>query len=296
MEVELRDNSVDYEKLQNVAQAIADKGRTQSGIQAILSPFQRRRAAAAGRRRPGQGGDAGRPARRRLPGAADLSGLDLRQPVQPVRPHLPGLCPGRSPYRVTPEEISRLYVRNANGDMVPIGTMAAIELPDRAVADQPLQPAPGGAGPGRAGARLQLRSGARAARADRERDAAARHGLRVDRHVLSGEGAGQPGVFRLRAGAAAGLSGARGPVRELERAGRGAAGGADRAARHGRRADPARRRQQSLHADRPRAADRARQQERDPDRRVRARSADQPAAARSWTPRSRRRGCASARS
>ena len=64
---------------------------------------------------------------------------------------------------------------------------------------------------------------------------------------------------------------------------------AARSARNGRRADHARRRQQSLHADRPHPPDRARQQECDPDRRICA-----PATSRGeWTfstPRSRRRG------
>ena len=116
-------------KLQNVGQAIADKGRTQSGIQAILNPFRAGAPQLQVEVDRDQGPGAGRPARRRVRGAPDLSGLDLRQPVQQVRPHLPGLRPGRPAYRVTPEEMRRYYVRNANGDMVPIGTWRTSTTP-----------------------------------------------------------------------------------------------------------------------------------------------------------------------
>jgi HAE1 family hydrophobic/amphiphilic exporter-1 len=40
MELELRDDSFDFEKLQNVGRAIAENGSTQSGIERIMSPFR----------------------------------------------------------------------------------------------------------------------------------------------------------------------------------------------------------------------------------------------------------------
>ena len=126
MEVELRDNGFDYAKLQNVGQAIADKGRTQSGIQAILSPFR-----------------AGAP---QLQVEVDRTkaqalGVQLGDVFQALQTYLGSTYVNQfnrfghtfqvyaqadHPYRVTPEEISRLNVRNANGDMVPIGTMTAV--------------------------------------------------------------------------------------------------------------------------------------------------------------------------
>jgi HAE1 family hydrophobic/amphiphilic exporter-1 len=126
MEVELRDNSFDYQKLQNVGQAIADKGRTQSGIQAILSPF---RAGA-----PQLQVDVDRV-------KAETLGVQLGDVFQALQTYLGSTYVNQfnrfghtfqvyaqadHQYRVTPEEISRLYVRNANGDMVPIGTMTAV--------------------------------------------------------------------------------------------------------------------------------------------------------------------------
>ena len=126
MEVELRDNSFDYEKLQNVSQAIADKGRTQSGIQAILSPFR-----------------AGAP---QLQVAVDrikaqALGVSLGDVFEALQTYLGSTYVNQfnrfghtfqvyaqadHPYRVTPEEIGRLNVRNGNGDMVPLGTMIAV--------------------------------------------------------------------------------------------------------------------------------------------------------------------------
>jgi HAE1 family hydrophobic/amphiphilic exporter-1 len=126
MEVELRDNSFDYEKLQNVARAIADKGATQSGIARILSPFQ-----------------AGAPQLRvdidRT--KAETLGVALGDVFQALQTFLGStyvnqfnrfghtfkvFAQADHEYRVTPREISRLYVRNASGDMVPIGTLTEI--------------------------------------------------------------------------------------------------------------------------------------------------------------------------
>ena len=126
MEVELRDNSFDYEKLQNVSQAIADKGRTQSGIQAILSPFR-----------------AGAPQLRVAVDRvkAQALGVSLGDVFEALQTYLGSTYVNQfnrfghtfqvyaqadHPYRVTPEEIGRLNVRNGNGDMVPLGTMIAV--------------------------------------------------------------------------------------------------------------------------------------------------------------------------
>jgi HAE1 family hydrophobic/amphiphilic exporter-1 len=126
MEVELRDNSFDYEKLQNVGQAIADKGATQSGIQAILSPF---RAGA-----PQLQVDVDRT-------KAETVGVQLGDVFQALQTYLGSTYVNQfnrfghtfqvyaqadHQYRGMPEEISRLQVRNANGDMVPVGTITSV--------------------------------------------------------------------------------------------------------------------------------------------------------------------------
>jgi HAE1 family hydrophobic/amphiphilic exporter-1 len=126
MEVELRDNSFDYAKLQNVGEAIADKGRTQSGILRIMSPF---RAGA-----PQLHVDIDRT-------KAETLGIQLGDVFQALQTYLGSTYVNQfnrfghtfqvyaqadHQYRVTPDEISRLYVRNASGDMVPIGTMTKV--------------------------------------------------------------------------------------------------------------------------------------------------------------------------
>ena len=168
MEIELQDNSFDFQKLQNVGRAVAEKASTQSGIERASEPVPRRRPAVARGSRPGQSRDARRAARRRLPGAPDLPGSTYVNQFNRFGRTFQVYAQADHPYRVTPEEISRLYVRNANGDMVPLGTMIEVSY-KRAFADQPLQPAPGGADHGHPGPELQLGSGALAARADRGR-------------------------------------------------------------------------------------------------------------------------------
>ena len=87
------------------------------------------------RRRPRQGADAEGAARHRLRGAARLHGLGLRQRLQHVRPHLPRHGTGRlGDSRIEPENVARIRVRNADGQMVPLGsfvTFREIAGPDR---------------------------------------------------------------------------------------------------------------------------------------------------------------------
>jgi HAE1 family hydrophobic/amphiphilic exporter-1 len=126
MEIELRDDSFDFEKLQNVGAAIAEKGSTQSGIERIMSPFR-----------------AGAP---QLHVAVDRTkaetlGVSLGDVFQALQTYLGSTYVNQfnrfghtfqvyaqadHPWRVAPEEIGRLYVRNANGDMVPLGTMIEV--------------------------------------------------------------------------------------------------------------------------------------------------------------------------
>jgi len=126
MQVELRDNTRDYVKLQRVAQAITADAATQSGIRHVLSTFS-----------------AGVPqleVRIDRVKARQL-GVDVNDVFSTLQGYLGSTYVnqfnkfGRTfqvyvqaehSYRREPDDIGRLYVRNAGGDMVPIGTLADI--------------------------------------------------------------------------------------------------------------------------------------------------------------------------
>ena len=144
-----------------------------------------------------------------------------------------------SQFRLRPQDIELLPVRNKQGSMIPLGTMVKITPIGRALAAEPLQPLSELDDHRAAGDRLQLRPGDDADGADGGEVAAAGDELRMDRHVLSGEARRQSDLLHLRAGDAAGLPGAGRAVRELVHAGRGAAGGAAVPAGAGRGAEGA---------------------------------------------------------
>jgi HAE1 family hydrophobic/amphiphilic exporter-1 len=126
MEVELRDKSFDYEKLRNVAQEIVRRAATQSGIQAILSPFQ-----------------ASAPQLQVMVDRtkAENLGVQVGDVFDALQSYLGSTyinqfnrfgrtfqvyAQAEQRFRLKPDEINRLYVRNSNNDMVPIGTMVDI--------------------------------------------------------------------------------------------------------------------------------------------------------------------------
>ena len=129
-------------------------------LQRVNSPF---RAGVPQLERDGgpcQGGDAECLGRRRIHRAGRLYRFQLRQPVQQVRPHLPGLCAGGCEIsRCGRDDIEKLYVRSQDNKMVPLGALVQIQRDGRPVADQPLQSVSHGEHRRRAGARLQLRPG-----------------------------------------------------------------------------------------------------------------------------------------
>jgi hydrophobic/amphiphilic exporter-1 (mainly G- bacteria), HAE1 family len=109
-----------------VGQAVARKGSTQSGIERAMSPF---RAGA-----PQLHVEVDR-------AKAEILGVSLGDVFQALQTYLGSTYVnqfnrfGRTfqvyaqadhPYRVVPDEISRLHVRNASGDMVPLGTMIEV--------------------------------------------------------------------------------------------------------------------------------------------------------------------------
>jgi HAE1 family hydrophobic/amphiphilic exporter-1 len=73
----------------------AGRCRRPAGAAARRQPIPRRRAADRGDGGPHQGRQPRRLGRRRVQCAVGLCRLQLRQPVQQIRPHVPGVCPGR---------------------------------------------------------------------------------------------------------------------------------------------------------------------------------------------------------
>ena len=174
-------------------------------------------------------------------------------------------------YRAHPEDLLKLNVKSSDGKMIPIGALAQLQAGARCGDHQPLQSLPFVRDRRHAGAGLQLGRVALVDGGDRRSGIAAGHDLRMDRDVLPGDDRRRPDRLCLRAGHPVGLSLPRRPVRELDRAARRdprRAAGARRPRDRARRGRPA---QQPLHPDRPDAADRARRQERHPDRRGGAR-------------------------
>ena len=94
MQIELRDGSFDWPGCRP-RQCVVDAAATQSVIQRMSAPFRARRAPIQGRGRPREGRRrCGSPLDQVFSALGELSRLELRQPVQQVRPRIPGLCPG----------------------------------------------------------------------------------------------------------------------------------------------------------------------------------------------------------
>ena len=296
MQVELRDGSFDYTKLQTITQTIVRDGNTQTGLQRLNSTF---RAAV--------------PQVRVVVDRVKAETLNVA--VGDVFNVLAGYIGssyvnqfnkfGRtfqvyvqadSKFRLLPGDIENLYVRSQDNKMVPLGTLVTIRADGRAFAGRPVQSVSDGEHRGRAGRGVQLRRGDEPDGADRRQDLAARRGVRVDGDVLSGEARRQPDHLCVRPGHAAGLSVPGRPVRKLDRADIGNACRAAVVDGAVYRADQPRSLQQSLYPDRAGPADRAVGEERHPDRGGRARAAHAAGRARSCRPRSMRRARGSGRS
>ena len=97
MQIELRDGNSDYAKLQAITQAMVANAQTQSALQRVQSPF---RATV-----PQFDVEIDRVKTQTLhvttdqvfSALASYHGLVLRQPVQQIRPRVPGLCAGGCP-------------------------------------------------------------------------------------------------------------------------------------------------------------------------------------------------------
>ena len=272
MQIELRDGSTDFAKLQSITNTVVANAQSQSALQRVSTSF---RAVAP----------------QILVEVDRVKAQTLHVPVDQVFSTLATYfgstyvsqfnkfgrvfqvyAQADAQFRLRPRDIENLSVRNAQGDMIPLGTMVKIQpiVGPPLISLYNLYPSSSVIGLPAAG--FSFRRGDPPDGAERGGDAAARHRHRMDRDVVSGEDRRQSDVFRLRDGDAAGLSGARRPIRELVRAARGHPLGAAGADRAGAGAGNAAHRQQSLHPDRHHSAHRAVRQERHSDRRSGARA------------------------
>ena len=199
------------------------------------------------------------------------------------------------PFRLEPDDILRLKVRNAAGEMVPLGSFVTLEQsagPSACSVTTATRAAEitGGPAPG-----FSLRPGAGGDRGARGGRAAERPRATTGPSSPISNSRRQHGCVDLSAVRAARVPRARRAVRKLVAAARRDPDRADVPALRHRGRVAHRRRQQHLHADRTHRARRARVQERDPDRRVRADARARRARARG-TRCSRRASCACARS
>ena len=273
----------DFAKLQSITNTDRRQCAIAERAAARLDVVPRHRAANPRRGRSRQGADLARSGRSGVLDARDLFRLDLCLAVQQVRPRVSGLRAGRCEIPAAAARHRKSLGAQSAGRHDPARHHGQDRADRRGAFDQPVQSLSVVERDRAAGGRLQLRRGDRSDGAECGGDPAARRRHRMDRDVLSGEDRRQSDVFRVRDGDAAGLSGARRPIRKLVRAAGGHPVGAAGADRAGAGARNAAHRQQSLHPDRHHSADRAIGQERHSDRRSRART---PRARRQADPRS----------
>ena len=280
MQAEIKNGDFDYALLQSLTSTVVNDANAQSALQRVATTYRAGAPQFTVDRRPHQGGDPRHHGRTGVRRPFGLCRIELRRPVQQVRPRFPDLHSGGGEVprhrRGHPQPQGQSGRRNHDADrhrgrgQRSPGSSPYQSLQSLSVVDDHR----------RLGARFQFRPGARHHGSDRRPGAAEGDGLRMDRDVVPGERGRLADLLRLRPRAAARLFRPGRPVRELDPAVRGAPGGAagplgdsrraDLLRRYQRRRQPERRRRrQSLHPDRPHPPDRARSQERNPDRRIR---------------------------
>ena len=208
MQVQLRDGNADFGKLQAIAGAMVSNAQIakRAAARQFVVPFDG--AAVRCRGGPDQDPDPACHHRPDLLDAVVLHGFELRQPVQQVRPHLPGLRPGG--FAVSPDPARHRKHDGAQlaGRHDPARHRGEDHAGGRPVADQPVQSLSVRDGDRPAGHRLQLRPVDGADGGDRRQNPAAGHRVRVDRDVVPGEGGRRPDLLGVRPCLAAGVPGA----------------------------------------------------------------------------------------
>ena len=209
MQVQLRDGSFDFSKLQAITNTIVTNAQSQSGLQRVQTSF---RADV-----PQVTVDVDRVKAQTLFVPVDAIfqtigaylGSSYVAQFNKFGRTFQVYVQADSNYRLRPDDIDKLTVRNEKGDMIPLGSLVTMDAVGRPLADHALQSLSVLDDHRAAGARLLLRRSDGADGADRRPHAAAGCVVRMDRDVLSGEGGRQSALHRVRARDAAGLSRAR---------------------------------------------------------------------------------------
>jgi HAE1 family hydrophobic/amphiphilic exporter-1 len=127
MQIELRDGSFDLAKLQGAVNAVVNTAETQSGIQRVQAPFRanvpqyRVEIDREKVQNLGLTTDAVFQTLAGYLGSSYVSQFNKFGRVFQI------YVQGDSQFRLTPEDIGRLTVRNQSGDMIPLGTVLTIE-------------------------------------------------------------------------------------------------------------------------------------------------------------------------
>ena len=124
-----------YDELYKATQAVLAKARQTPELDGRVLELRGQRAADQRRRESRQGEGARHRAHRRVRDAAGVSRLDLRQRLQPLRPHVPGDRAGGLPVSARRRKTScGCKTRNEAGEMVPLGSVVQVSQsygPDR---------------------------------------------------------------------------------------------------------------------------------------------------------------------
>ena len=209
LQVELRDGSTDFTKLQSITNTMVGNAQSQSALQRVSTSF---RATA-----PQLRVEVDRVKAQTLHVSVDQVFSTLATylgSTYVVQFNKFGrvfqvYAQADATFRLRPRDIvENLSVRNQQGNMVPLGTVAAITPTVGAPLIIALQSLSVVEHHRPAGDGLFLRRGDPADGGERGENLAAGHRHRMDRDVVSGEDRRQSDVFRLRHGDAAGLSGA----------------------------------------------------------------------------------------
>jgi len=126
MQIELRDGNSDYAKLQAITQAMVANAQTQSALQRVQSPF---RATV-----PQFDVEIDRVKTQTLhvttdqvfSALASYTGSSFVNQFNKFGRVFQVYAQGDAQFRLTPRDIANMMVRNQNGDMIPIGTLAKI--------------------------------------------------------------------------------------------------------------------------------------------------------------------------
>ncbi len=213
MQVQLRDGSFDFSKLQAITNAIVTNAQSQSGLQRVQTSF---RADV-----PQIAVEVDRIKAQTLFVSVDeifkvlgayLGSSYVAQFNKFGRTFQIYVQADAQLPAASPSDIDKLYVRNQKGDMIPLGTLVKLTptvgpslitlynlYPSSTIIGLPAH----GFSSGEAISLMEQI-------ADRTLPRGA--GLRMDRDVVSGKGGRQSALHRVRAGDAAGLSRARGPI------------------------------------------------------------------------------------